>query len=71
MAPESLTNLTYSEKSDVWSFGITVWEIVTRGEPYPDYSAVQVASKRTLLLLLLLLLSFFLSFFFRVVSLPS
>lgn len=30
MAPESLTNLTYSYKSDVWSFGIVLVEIFSR-----------------------------------------
>lgn len=35
MAPESIKFHTYSEKSDVWAFGITIWEAMTRSvAPY-------------------------------------
>jgi len=45
MAPESLVYKQYSIKSDVWSFGITVIELFTRGEePYPNMDSVQAAS---------------------------
>ncbi|XP_030050521.1 tyrosine-protein kinase Mer, partial [Microcaecilia unicolor] len=36
IAIESLADRIYTTKSDVWAFGITAWEIVTRGmTPYP------------------------------------
>ncbi|XP_029450170.1 tyrosine-protein kinase Mer [Rhinatrema bivittatum] len=36
IAVESLADRIYTTKSDVWAFGVTVWEIATRGmTPYP------------------------------------
>lgn len=45
MAPESLEDRIYSKKSDVWSFGVVIIEIVTREKPYPTIEASQVAIK--------------------------
>jgi Eph receptor A1 len=37
-APEALTHKKYSSMSDVWSFGVVVWEILTDGEfPYCEF----------------------------------
>ena len=37
MAIESITQRKYSTSSDVWSYGVLVWELMTRGEyPYKD-----------------------------------
>lgn len=41
LAPESFEELVFDEKTDVWAFGVTFWEIVTMGmQPYPGVSDV-------------------------------
>lgn len=45
-APEALCYDAFSTKSDVWSFGILLWEIATYGDaPYPDFEAREVILK--------------------------
>ncbi|XP_056460276.1 tyrosine-protein kinase ABL2-like [Gadus chalcogrammus] len=42
-APEGLENSTFSIKSDVWAFGVLLWEITTYGKsPYPGMDRSQV-----------------------------
>ena len=45
MAPEVITSNTYAESADVFSFGINLWELITREIPYSDKYAqpVQIA----------------------------
>ncbi|XP_075216987.1 tyrosine kinase receptor Cad96Ca [Lycorma delicatula] len=46
MAPESLYDNIFSVKSDIWSFGVLIWEIVTLGStPYPGLAAAEVMRK--------------------------
>ncbi|XP_050416622.1 insulin-like growth factor 1 receptor [Patella vulgata] len=43
MAPEAIFNDRTSNKSDVWSYGVLFWEMVTLGSrPYPGKSGQQV-----------------------------
>jgi serine/threonine protein kinase/peroxiredoxin family protein len=43
MAPEVLAEQPYSEKADVYSFGIIVWELLTQMIPYEDKDFETVA----------------------------
>jgi hypothetical protein len=44
MAPESIRSREFTIKSDVWMFGITVWEIVTNQEPYEQIDELRISS---------------------------
>ncbi|PRP89419.1 putative leucine-rich repeat receptor-like protein kinase [Planoprotostelium fungivorum] len=43
MAPEALTQREYSVKSDVFSFGVVCWEIITVRDPWEDVGPVEAA----------------------------
>uniref|UniRef100_A0A671XJI3 receptor protein-tyrosine kinase n=1 Tax=Sparus aurata TaxID=8175 RepID=A0A671XJI3_SPAAU len=44
MALESILNRTYTHQSDVWSYGVTVWELMTFGtKPYDGIPASEIA----------------------------
>jgi serine/threonine protein kinase len=51
MAPESLTQNIFSKKTDVWSYGVTLWEIMARSLPFPEldiYTAADMVCKQGL-----------------------
>ncbi len=46
MPPESITDRNFSPASDVWSFGILIWEMFTPTKtPYATFSNIEVATK--------------------------
>nr|WEL12713.1 EGFR epidermal growth factor receptor 2 [Halisarca dujardinii] len=45
LAPECLKGREYSHSSDVWAYGVTMWEVLTFGaQPYGDKMPEEVAS---------------------------
>eukprot|EP00002_Diphylleia_rotans_P028911 TRINITY_DN5847_c0_g1_i1.p1 TRINITY_DN5847_c0_g1~~TRINITY_DN5847_c0_g1_i1.p1 ORF type:complete len:2350 (+),score=427.40 TRINITY_DN5847_c0_g1_i1:170-7219(+) len=45
MAPEIIGGSDYAAEADVYSFGIIIWEVLTRREPYPGEVAESVAMR--------------------------
>jgi hypothetical protein len=45
MSPESLSNNEFTIKSDSYSFGVVVYEIIARQEPYPHLNIYQAATQ--------------------------
>lgn len=43
MAPESISERVYSKKSDVWSYGVVIWEVFARSTPWPNLTPLQAA----------------------------
>jgi len=43
MAPESIAAQIYSKKTDVWTFGILVYEIVAQCEPHKNKNILEIA----------------------------
>ena len=44
MAPEVIEGRSYTEKADVFSYGIILWELLTRRIPYDGMQPMQVKS---------------------------
>ncbi|XP_071081930.1 hepatocyte growth factor receptor-like isoform X2 [Haliotis cracherodii] len=43
MAPEVIDDFNFSSKSDVWAYGVVMWELLTRGvTPYPDVDSADL-----------------------------
>jgi len=45
MAPEAIKARVYGKKTDVWSYGVTVWEIVARDDPFRGTDPLTVATQ--------------------------
>ncbi|GKY98514.1 hypothetical protein MPSEU_000808500 [Mayamaea pseudoterrestris] len=43
MAPEVLSNMSYDEKADIYSYGIILWELLSRLCPYDGMTPIQCA----------------------------
>ena len=42
MAPEIIMGRRYTERADVYAYGIILWEILTRLEPYEEKEPMQI-----------------------------
>ena len=52
-APESVNYGTFSHASDVWSYGVTLWEMFSYGDqPYGDLTGAEVSLVDVLIVLL-------------------
>jgi len=43
MPPEAIKDKVYSIKSDVWAYGVVVWEVMTRKIPFEDSDPMKIA----------------------------
>ena len=46
LAPETLQEKVFTHKTDIWTYGVLVWEIYADGaEPYPGLTKIQTRAK--------------------------
>ena len=45
MAPEVIRHHPYSEKADCYSYGILLWQLITREDPFQNHSPLEAAGK--------------------------
>ena len=43
MAPENIKQNKYSWRSDVWSYGVVLWELLTSEVPYKEFNEMAIA----------------------------
>jgi len=48
MAPEAMRQRLYNKKTDIWSFGVVLYEIMTRKIPYYNEDVIFIATRVTL-----------------------
>ena len=42
MPPEAMSEHKFSTKSDVWSFGVLMWEVLTKGSNIKNYFTIRL-----------------------------
>lgn len=47
MAPECLKTESFDEKSDIWSFGVVLWEMITRKTPWEGMEPTRIYAEVT------------------------
>lgn len=45
LAPEIISNNNYSSKSDIWAYGITIYELLIHNSPFEDFTELLTMSK--------------------------